>query len=65
MIKLIKKAREQEAYVLKLKETLEQMNISLYENKTYQYQRAKLIGMMDMLDVLRVDRSEFNWIFNY
>ena len=34
------------------------------DKETLAYERAKLIGMLDILDALKIDRSEFNWIFN-
>jgi len=33
------------------------------DNISYRLERYRLIGMLDMLDVIGVDRSKFNWIF--
>lgn len=61
--KILKKLREQEQVLLKLRESLERRLINVHQNKTWQYERAKLIGMMDICDVMGIDRKEFNWIF--
>ena len=60
---LLQKVRQQESYLLKLRESLERRLISINDSKSYQFERAKMIGMMDILDLLKIDRSEFNWIF--
>jgi len=60
---LLKKVTEQETVLLKTRENLERRNIKLSDNKTWNYERAKFIGMLDMLDVMGIDRKQFNWIF--
>jgi len=60
---LLNKVREQEQFMLKLRDRLLLRDIKLDENKSWLYERAKMIGMIDMLDALSIDRSEFNWIF--
>lgn len=61
--KILKKLREQEQVLLKLRESLERRLINRNENRTWLHERAKLIGIMDVCDVMGIDRSEFNWIF--
>ena len=63
--KLLIKVREQSDYTYKIyKGIIEQQQAGkLTDNKVFQYERAKLIGMLDMLDILEIDRKEFNWIF--
>lgn len=34
------------------------------KSPAFQFERAKLMGMFDILDALKIDRKEFNWIFN-
>ena len=60
---LLKVVREQESVMLKLRDSLIRRNIPLNDNKSWLYERAKIVGMIDMLDVLSIDRKEFNWIF--
>jgi hypothetical protein len=37
------------------------------QDKTFKaridYERAKLIGMLDLMDALKIDRTAFNWVF--
>ena len=61
--KLINKAKEQEKYLLSIRDSLDKRRIIPNDNITYRLERYRLIGMLDMLDVLRIDRMEFNWIF--
>ncbi len=61
--KVFTKVVEQEGYLLKLRESLERRLISVNDNKTWNFERAKMIGMLDVCDVLKIDRSQFNWIF--
>jgi hypothetical protein len=60
---ILTKVREQEAFLLKTRENLNKRSINWLENTTYKFERARLIGMLDILDILNIDRSEFNWIF--
>jgi hypothetical protein len=60
---LINKAKEQEKYLLSIRDSLIKRRIIPNDNITYRLERYRLIGMLDMLDVLRIDRMEFNWIF--
>ena len=59
----LKAAREQERILLATKTRLEARNLRASENSIYQHERAKLIGMLDILDALEINRTEFNWIF--
>ncbi len=60
---ILKAVNEQEQVLLKLRESLERRRITLCDNKSWNFERAKFIGMLDMLDALKIDRSEFSWIF--
>lgn len=65
--KILKIVREQERVVLATRDRIERLRRfdgHISDNKTFAYERAKLIGMLDILDAMNVDRSEFNWIFN-
>lgn len=61
--KLIKRAREQESFILRLRDSLISRNRDYKNNPSWQHERAKLIGMIDMLDVLGIDKKEFCWIY--
>jgi len=60
---LLKTARSQEDYLLKMYKRLYATKENPFENSNYLYERSVLIGMISMLDALRIDRKEFNWIF--
>ena len=61
--KLIKIAREQESFLLRLRDSLISRNRDYENNPSWQHERAKLIGMIAILDVLEIDWEEFRWIF--
>jgi len=61
--KLLSKATEQNIYLRGMYSTLAGKGINPNDNSAYQFERAILIGMTKMLDVVGVDRSQFNWIF--
>jgi hypothetical protein len=50
-------------YLYKSRDRLIRFNKNLNDSKTYQHERSKMIGMLDILDVLEIDRTEYNWIF--
>lgn len=60
---VLKKAGEQSSYLQSFMKDAEKRGVDLATSSTYIFNKAKLIGMLDMLDILGVDRSEFNWIF--
>jgi hypothetical protein len=60
---LLETTKAQEAVVEKLLEIMDRRNINYKKNDGFNYERAKLVGMMDMLDACKIDRKEFNWIF--
>ena len=56
-------ARSQEGYLLKIRDRIIARSQNPYENTSFFYERSVLIGMISMLDSLKIDRKEFNWIF--
>lgn len=62
--KLLQAVRAQETVCLNLRESLHRRHRSCGGSQSFQYERAKLIGMLDILDALSIDRTEFKWIFN-
>ena len=60
---IFKTAREKERQLLSLREYAERRNMSTSNNTVYQFDKARLIGVLDIMDSLGLDRSEFNWIF--
>ena len=61
--KLLNAVNAQEQVLLNLRNSLQSRRITLSDNKTWNFERAKFIGMLDILDALEIDRSEFSWIF--
>jgi hypothetical protein len=61
--KVINTVALQASYLYKTRENLLRFNKSLTESRTYQHERSKMIGMLDILDALEIDRTEYNWIF--
>lgn len=56
--------RSEETFLINTRERNEKLRKPLSENKTFQYERAKFIGMLDLAKKLDIDVSEFNWIYN-
>jgi hypothetical protein len=61
--KILSKVQSQADYLLRLRDRLIILNINYENNISYRLERYKLIGMLDILDVLEIDRNDFNWIF--
>jgi len=62
--KIIKSIKDQERYLLNTRERAQYLRENLHTSKTYQYERAKFIGMLEIAKMAKVDTTEFNWIFN-
>ena len=60
---IIHHAEIQESVIISSRDYLLSRNKNPKEDKTYLYERAKLIGIMDIMDCLKIDRTKFNWIF--
>jgi hypothetical protein len=60
---LLSKAIEQEQYLIRLRDSIINRHKSPDESSTYNFERAKFIGMLTMLDAVGIDRKQFNWIF--
>jgi hypothetical protein len=61
--KILSKVQSQADYLLRLRDRLILLNINYENNISYRLERYKLIGMLDILDVIGIDRTDFNWIF--
>jgi hypothetical protein len=61
---LLQKTTEQSDYLYKLAEVLEGRRIKRSESKDFLYHRAKLIGMIDLLQVVGIPVDEFQWVYN-
>lgn len=61
---VINTLRSEETFLINTRERNEKLRKPLSENKTFQYERAKFIGMLDLAKKLDIDVSEFNWIYN-
>jgi hypothetical protein len=61
--RLLETARIQEGYLLKIRDRIIARYDNPNENTNFIYERSVLIGMISMLDALKIDRKEFNWIF--
>ena len=55
--------KEQSRFLLNLRESLEKQNIRVSDNRTYQYERAKMIGMLDMARAMDLDINDFKWVY--
>ena len=60
---LLETARSHEAHLLKMYKRLYGTKENPFLNSGFLYERSVLIGMISMLDSLKIDRKEFNWIF--
>lgn len=61
---ITKSLKDQEQYLLNTRERAVRLRENLYNSKTYQYERAKFIGMLEVAKIANVDTTEFSWIFN-
>jgi hypothetical protein len=55
---------EQSRFLLNLRESLEKQNIRVSNNSTYQWERAKMIGMLDMARAMDMDIDDFRWVYS-
>lgn len=55
--------KEQSNFLLNLRESLEKRNVRVSENRTYQFERAKMIGMLDMARAIDLDIDEYRWVY--
>jgi hypothetical protein len=55
---------EQSRFLLNLRESLEKQNVRVSDNSTYQWERAKMIGMLDMARAIDLDIDEFRWVYS-
>ena len=56
--------QEQSRFLLSLRESLEKQNIRVSDNRTYQWERAKMIGMLDMARAIDLDIDDFRWVYS-
>jgi hypothetical protein len=56
--------QEQSRFLLNLRESLEKQNIRVSNNSTYQWERAKMIGMLDMARAIDLDIDDFRWVYS-
>jgi hypothetical protein len=63
--KLINAAQEVERYLLALRERLEARNRNVEDSKDFQYNKAKLHGLLVAFECFNLDQSEFSWIYYY
>ena len=64
--KIIKKCAESERVLLATRERMERINVPATSeaNKTIAYERAKLIGIMEVMKVLGVPTNKLKWVYN-
>jgi hypothetical protein len=55
---------EQSRFLLNLRESLEKQNVRVSDNSTYQWERAKMIGMLDMARAIDLDIDDFRWVYS-
>ena len=56
--------QEQSRFLLSLRESLEKQNIRVSDNRTYQWERAKMIGRLDMARAIDLDIDDFRWVYS-
>ena len=56
--------QEQSRFLLNLRESLEKQNVRVSDNSTYQWERAKMIGMLDMARAIDLDIDDFRWVYS-
>jgi hypothetical protein len=63
--KIISKVKEQSDYTYKVYQNIieRQKTGRTADTSVYAFERAKLLGMITLLDTMGIDRTQFNWIF--
>lgn len=61
---LEKQALDLEASLLRLREGIEKRGRKVNEDKTFAYDRARLIGMLEILSAIGINTDSFKWIYN-
>lgn len=56
--------KNQADFLLSLREKLESRNIRVSGDNTYQWERAKMIGMLDMARTIDINIDEFRWVYS-
>lgn len=56
--------KNQANFLLSLRDKLEARNIRVSGDNTYQWERAKMIGMLDMARTIDVNIDEFRWVYS-
>ena len=56
--------QEQARFLLNLRESLEKQNVRVSDNRSYQWERAKMIGMLDIAKSLDMDIDDFRWVYS-
>lgn len=54
---------QQEAFILRLQETLDSRGIKWIENSTWKFERAKMIGMIEIARLTGLNITSYSWIF--
>jgi len=59
---LLATVRTQETFMLSLRGRIISRGTTLESSKSWSLERSKMLGMLDMLDSCKIDRTEFNWV---
>jgi hypothetical protein len=62
---MISIARSHEQKMLGLQETLENRGKSVTDSKLFQLYVGKMFGMIEMLEEMSIDTTEFHWAYEY
>jgi len=60
---ILKTVRSQQTVLEGLIQGCLKYGVAPLTNKEVIFERAKFLGMLDLLDALKIERSEFSWIF--
>jgi len=62
--RILNTLKNQESVCENMMVRLQKVLINYKQDKTFLYERAKLIGMIDLANSLEINTDEFSWIYN-
>jgi len=62
---IFNKVREQEKKMVGLMNSLEKQNRKYTDSRLFNLYVGKMFGMLEILEELKIDSTEFHWIYKY
>ncbi|MCL2312264.1 MAG: hypothetical protein FWC41_07740 [Firmicutes bacterium] len=62
---ILNKVKEQEKSMIGLMNSLEKQNKKYTDSRLFNLYVGKMFGMLEILEELKIDSTEFHWIYKY